>query len=106
MKLISDIQGSGKASSTTSDHLMISRFLIDNYVNLKGKKIFSCFVDLQKAYDTVPRIKLFHSVLKDYSIGAKFLKIIHQIYSNNQVFIKLRSEARLRFFNNSFQSIR
>ena len=95
-----------KPALQTSDHLMISRFLIDNYVNLKGKKIFSCFVDLQKAYDTVTRIKLFHSVLKDYSIGAKFLKIIHQIYSNNQVFIKLRSEERLRFFDNSFQSIR
>ena len=30
--------------------------LIDKYVNGQGKKLFACFVDLQKAYETVPRI--------------------------------------------------
>ena len=87
--IINDIQGSGKANSRTSDHLLIVRFLIDKYVNCQGKKMFACFVDLQKAYDTVPRVKLFHSLLKNYSIGGKFLRILQQIYKNNQVYIKL-----------------
>ena len=88
-KIINEIQGSGKARSRTSDHLLILRFLIDKYVNSKGKKLFACFVDLQKAYDTVPRIKLFYSLLKDYSIGGNFLKILQKIYENNQVYVKL-----------------
>ena len=87
--IINDIQGSGKANSRTSDHLLIVRFLIDKYVNDQGKKMFACFVDLQKAYDTVPRVKLFHSLLKNYNIGGKFLRILQQIYKNNQVFVKL-----------------
>ena len=88
-KIINDIQGSGKASSRTSDHHLILRFLIDKYVKGQGKKLFACFVDLQKAYDTVPRIKLFHSLLKNYSIGGKFLKTLQEIYKNNQLFVKL-----------------
>ena len=87
--LINEIQGSGKAKSRTSDHHLILRFLMDKYVNGKGKKIFACFVDLQKAYDTVPRNKLFYTLLKNYSIGGKFLKILQEIYKNNQVFVKL-----------------
>ena len=51
--------------------------------------MFACFVDLQKAYDTVPRVQLFHSLLKNYNIGGKFLRILQQIYKNNQVFVKL-----------------
>ena len=75
-KLINEIQGSGKAKSRTSDHHLILRFLIDKYVNCQGKKIFACFVDLQKAYDTVPRKKMFYTLLKNYSLGGKFLKIL------------------------------
>ena len=70
-KLISYIKGSSKAGSRTSDHLLIIRFLLDKYVNSTGKEIFACFVDLHKAYDTVPRIKLFHSLLNN-NWTAKF----------------------------------
>ena len=46
-------------------------------------------MDLRKAYDTVPRTKLFYTLLKEYSIGGNFLKILQEIYRGNQVFIKL-----------------
>ena len=46
-------------------------------------------MDLKKAYDTVPRVKLFYKLLKDYSIGGKFLKILQEIYKENKVFIKM-----------------
>ena len=42
--IINDIQGSGKAGSRTSDHLLIVRFLIDKYVNKNGENIFACFL--------------------------------------------------------------
>ena len=59
---ISEEQGSGKTSSRTSDHLLIVRFLIDKYARKKGEKLFTCFVDLRKAFDTVPRTRLFHCI--------------------------------------------
>ena len=54
-KLVSSPQGSGKSGSTTAENLMIVKFLTDKYVKIKGKKLFVCFVDLKKAFDTVPR---------------------------------------------------
>ena len=87
-KTVSIFQGSGKKKTRTADHLMIVRFLIDKYVKNKGEKLYVCFVDLQKCYDTVPRTQLFFKLLKEYSFGGKFLKIIQEIYKNNQVFIK------------------
>ena len=94
--LISEEQGSSKKGSRTSDHLLIVRFLIDKYVK-KGGKLYTCFVDLRKAFDTVPRIKLFYCLLKNYAIGGRFLKIVQEMYKNNQIFVKL-SEGLLKPF--------
>ena len=88
---ISDVQGSSKAGSRTSDHLLIVKFLIDKYVKQKGKHLFTCFVDLRKAFDTVPRTQMFYSLLYNYGIGGKFLKILQEMYKNNQIFVKLSS---------------
>ena len=38
----------------TSDAHLIIRNLIDKYCHKKNKKIYSCFIDLSKAFDTVP----------------------------------------------------
>ena len=88
-QLISDVQGSGKPGSRTCDHLLVLRCLFDKYVKHQGKHLYTCFDDLKKAFDTVPRVKLFYTLVKDYSIGGNFLKILQQIYSNNKIFIKL-----------------
>ena len=87
--LIADGQGSGRKGSRTSDHLMIIRFLIDKYVNVGGKKLFACFFDLKKAYDSVPRLMLFYSMLKQYKVGGHFLKILQEMYTNNEVYVKV-----------------
>ena len=61
-RLIDDCQGSGKKGSRTADHLLIIRFLIDKYVHASGKKLFACFFDIRKAYDSVPRNLLFFTL--------------------------------------------
>ena len=86
---VSKTQGSGKQNSRTSDHLLIVRFLIDKYVKNGRKHLYTCFVDLQKAFDTVPRSKLFYKLLRDYSIGGKFLQILQEMYKDNQIYVKL-----------------
>ena len=86
---IINLQGSGKKGFRTADHLLVVKFLPDKYVKQQGKYLYTCFVDLRKAFDTVPRIKLFYSLLHDYSIGGKFLKFLQEIYTENQIFVKL-----------------
>ena len=39
----------------TSDAHIIIRNLIDKYCHKNNKKIYACFIDLSKAFDTVPR---------------------------------------------------
>ena len=87
--LISKQQGSGKKGSRTSDHLLVFKFIIDKYVNNLGGRLFTCFVDLRKCYDTIPRNLLFYKLLNNYSIGGSFLKVIREMYAQNQLFVKV-----------------
>ena len=96
--LINDLQGSGKVGSRTCDHLLVVRCLFDKYVKQQGKYLYTCFVDLRKAFDTVSRVKLFYTLVNDYSIGGKFLKILQQIYTENELYIKL-SDGLVKPFN-------
>ena len=87
--LISNVQGSGKKGSRTADHLLIIRFLIDKYVTAGKGRLFACFFDIRKAFDTVPRNLLFYTLLKEYKIGGHFLKLLQEMYSKNQIFVKV-----------------
>ena len=65
---MSKVQGSGKKSSRTSDHLMVIKFLIDKLVKGQKKKLFACFVDIKKAFDCTERQLLFYKLMTEYSV--------------------------------------
>ena len=60
--VINKVQGSGKKSSRTSDHLMVIKFLIDKIVKKQKKNLFACFVDIKKAFDCTNRQLLFYKL--------------------------------------------
>jgi hypothetical protein len=61
--------------------------LIDQaFVN--GKKLYACFVDFRKAYDSVWRNGLFLKLLR-YGISNRFVKIIQNMYASLQSCIQL-----------------
>ena len=97
--LISSCQISGKKGARTSDHLLVFRHLIDKYVKIGKEKLFVCYFDLKKAFDSVNRTQLFYKFLTEYKIGGKFLKIIQNIYQNNKIFIKLSGGLTKPFFS-------
>ena len=86
--LINKCQASGKIIVRTSDHLLVLKHIIHKYTKVQKQKLYICFFDLRKAFDFVPRTLLFHTLLTQYKIGGKFLKILKNIYTNNQMFIK------------------
>ena len=88
-QLISKYQISGKKGARTSDHLLVLKHIIDKYVKQGRSRLFVCFFDLRKAFDTVNRTRLFFDLLSQYNVGGNFLKIIQNIYSDNKMFIKL-----------------
>ena len=89
MGWIGKYQLSGKKGARTSDHLLVLRFLIDKYVRGRKQKLFICFFDLRKAFDTVSRVRLFYQLLTEYQVGGNFLKIVNNIYTENKMFVKL-----------------
>ena len=57
----------------TSDHILP---LIDKYVNHVAKgKLYTCFIDFKKAFDSVWHDGLFYKLLQ-YNIGGKFYDLI------------------------------
>ena len=73
----------------TADQVFTLKTLIDQaFAN--GEKLYTCFVDFSKAYDTVWREGLFHKLL-NYGISTKFVKLLKDMYSRLQACIHLSS---------------
>ena len=75
----------------TSDAHIIVHNLIRKYCHKNKSRIYSCFIDFSKAFDTIPRDILFKKLL-NFKITGNFFNIIKNIYSNDQACIKIGSE--------------
>ena len=71
--------------------------LIKKKCHLGNSKIFSCFVDFKKAFDSVPRDLLLTKIL-GMGITGKFFNIIRHIYTSDKACVKL-GQSRSEFFN-------
>ena len=72
-----DLQfGFQKKNSTTMCTWLVNQTV--NYFNNRNTPVFSCFLDLTKAFDLVSFYKLFHK-LKD-KIGSIFIRLLAYIY--------------------------
>ena len=63
----------------------------------EGSKIYSCFVDFKKAFDSVPR-DLLLSKLFNMGITGNFFNILRHIYTTDKACIKI-GQSRSDFFN-------
>ena len=86
---ISKFQISGKTGVRTADHLLVFRHLLEKYVKKDNNKLFVAFFDLKKAFDMINRSFLFYKLLTEYGVGGQFLKILMNIYEENDIFVKL-----------------
>jgi hypothetical protein len=64
----------------TTDNLFVLQTLIDSRTRWPGKKLYTCFVDFKKAFDTVLRGKLWW-VLEGIGVGGRFLACLRSMYS-------------------------
>ena len=60
----------------TSDHIFVLKTLVDLYTK-NNKKVFACFVDFQRAYDSVWRNGLFYKLMK-YGVPQKNIIFIEK----------------------------
>ena len=75
----------------TADHMFILKTLIDKYCSKAGGKLYACYVDFRKAFDSVIHDGLKYKLLQ-LGIGTKFYNIIKGMYTNSQSCLRLGNE--------------
>ena len=87
-----------KGNRTSDPHIMIHNIL-QKYCHRSKKRLYGCFVDFSKAFDSVPRDILL-SKLKKHGINGKIFNIIQTIYLEDTVSIKIGNKHSSSFKTN------
>ena len=90
-KIYTPYQIAFRKGRRTSDHIFVMHTMLDKYV--KGKesgqnKLYVCFVDLKKAFDSVWRDALLYKLL-ELEIGGRFLDVIMDMFKKSTISLKL-----------------
>ena len=81
----------------TADHILTLKTLHDNYIKPhKNKKIYACFIDFKKAFDSIWHDGLLLKLLEN-KIGGRFYDLIKNLYANTQCAVKI-DDHRTSFF--------
>ena len=80
---------------STCDHIFVLNQLLTKYLS-KGKRIFACFIDLKKAFDSIWHDGLLYKLAKN-GITGKFFDIIKAIYSSSLGCVKIKHELSKQF---------
>ena len=67
-----------RSGRSTTDKIFILKQILEKSWEY-GKDLFACFVDLEKAYERVPRDKLW-IVLQEYGVDGQLLCTIKSFY--------------------------
>ena len=95
--LISKNQIGFKEKCRTSDHIFTLKSIIDHY-KLKHQKVFTAFIDLRKAFDTVWRIGLFYKLLKQ-DIPNRIFRVVYSMYTDTMCRIKFTNGLSVPFIS-------
>ena len=90
-KILSDKQLGFVAGNRTSDAHIVINNLVRKYCHKNGSKIYSCFVDFSKAFDTIPRDILL-TKLRKFGINGNFFNIIKGIYEKDKSCVKIGNQ--------------
>ena len=94
--IIGNEQAGFRQGFSTADHIFSIKTLIDLYL-FKKKRLYCCFVDYSKAFDTVNRAALWSELLAK-GIGGKLIKSIYSMYNNAKSCISMSGKKNIRIF--------
>ena len=72
----------------TNDHVFTLKTIIDKYTKKNKVRLYACFVDLRKAFDTVCRDLLLHKI-SCLGITGNFFNCLSDMYKNSIARIKI-----------------
>lgn len=86
---LSNCQFGFRKNHRTSDSIFILKSLFNKYIHKEKKKIYACFVDLKKAFDSVWREALLVK-LHRIGVGKLFFNVIKQQYIDTKSSLKFQ----------------
>ena len=93
-----------KKGARTTDHIFVIKTLMDKFRNKRVKKsLYMCFVDFEKAYDSVWHKGLILKLLKN-GIRGRFARLIQCIYQVNRMCVK--TNGILSGYFNGYKGVR
>ena len=84
---VMDEQGGFRAGRGCNDQIFAVKQIVEKTIE-KDKKTYMAFVDLEKAYDSVSREKLW-KVLDEYGVKGKLLRAIQALYVDGRARVKV-----------------
>jgi hypothetical protein len=87
-QIIKEEQIGFRQGARTSDHIFVLKTVIDSYIK-KKRRVYSCFIDLKKAFDSVWRKAMF-TKMAQLHLGATFLKAVTAMYDTVRCCVKTK----------------
>ena len=88
--ILKEIQAGFRKGYSTLDHIFVLKNLIDIFKS-KNKKLFCCYVDYTKAFDSIWREALWHKLI-NCGIQGKILNVIKSMYAQIKSCVFLNGE--------------
>ena len=87
---LSEEQAGFRKDRNTVQQILTLRLLAEK-AKRQGKKIFNCFIDFQKAFDTIKH-KIIWATLKSYGVETKMVALLKKIYESGQSAVRIGKE--------------
>ena len=87
---LSEEQAGFRKDRNTVQQILTLRLLAEK-AKRQGKKIFNCFIDFQKAFDTIKH-KIIWATLKSYGVETKMVTLLQKIYESGQSAVRIGKE--------------
>ena len=85
--ILSPYQFGFRTDHRTTDSVFVLKSVLSHYKAMGNKPVYSCFIDLSKAFDSINRTDLLYKLGK-YGIQGNILQVIQSMYSDISYSIK------------------
>lgn len=91
-KILTESQAGFRKDYSTADHIFTLNAIVERSLSKRKGKLYACFVDLRKAFDSIQHQPLFEILLKRNNIDGKFMKSIISIYKTVSSCIRIKDK--------------
>ena len=87
---LAEEQAGFRRDRNTTQQILILRLLAEK-VKRKGKKVYNCFIDFQKAFDSIKH-SISWATMKSYGVGRRLTQMLQTIGENAQSAVRVGQE--------------